>query len=416
MAITKLQLTLGASCLTVLMAFCALPPKASAASHAGKNLYRNLYNFSGDQDANGPYGIPVLDAAGNLYGTTDSGGTYGNGTVFQLLRNGDGTWTENVLHSFNDDGQDGTTPFAGVTLDSAGHVYGATVYGGAYGYGVVFQLSPNGDGTWAEDILHAFNADGQDGFFPYGDLLLDESGNLFGTTAGGGSSGDGTFFELSPQGGGQWTEKILYSFQGGGDGDLPFSGLTRGPAGTLYGVTSIGGFEDFGTVFQLTPKQDGTWTEKVIHTFKDDSRDGLLPENDLVLDSAGRLYGSTPFGGAGGEGVVFRLTPKSDGHWREDILQSFSFQGRIGAVPGALAFDAAGSLYGVADEGGAAGAGTLFKLRHTRAGWQAIVQHTFANHPGATPVTMIFDGRGHFFGTTAGEDSSSHGGVFEFIP
>ena len=205
-----------------------------------------------------PYGL-VRDASNNLYGTTNAGGAYANGTVFELSHKGQ-SWTETVLHSFDNNGTDGYGPEAGVILDTSGNLYGTTVYGGAFtsacsgsSCGTVFELSPGGQG-WTETVLHSFNDDGTDGWWPYAGLLLDASGNLYGTTGYGGSGagGYGTVFELSPTKGG-WTERILHNFNDNGqDGLLPMAGLVFDKSGNLYSTTYSGG-AGYGTVFEVIP-------------------------------------------------------------------------------------------------------------------------------------------------------------------
>ena len=265
----------------------------------------------------------IFDEAGNLYGTTLYGGSWsspycnsdGCGTVFKLTPNGDGSWTESVLHSFGDG--DGEGPLAGVIFDAAGNLYGTTCGGSrAFGYGTVFELTPNGDGSWTESVLHSFNYG--EGAIPYSGLIFDPDGNLYGTTVRGGASascpdGCGTVFKLAPNGDGSWTGSVLHSFNVS-DGAYPYAGLTFGAAGNLYG-TAVGGGDQAckvynsgcGTVFELTPTPTGEWGYRVRHRFRD--HPGASPYAGLVLDQTGNLYGTTRGDGITTFGSVFEITP-----------------------------------------------------------------------------------------------------------
>jgi uncharacterized repeat protein (TIGR03803 family) len=323
-----------------------------------------LHNFGNNSDGAQPFASLIFDTSGNLYGTTVLGGTYGKGAVFELMRSsnakGDG-WTEQLLHSFN--GTDGFEPYAGLIVDAAGNLYGTTVYAGTYNYGVVYELTRTAGGGWTEQVLHNFNYDAGDGGYPQSRLLLDVAGNLYGTTLAGGANYGGTVFELTRSAGG-WTEQILYSFAGG---SYPASGLIFDNAGNLYGTTNGGGTYNGGTVFELTPTAGGGWTEQVLHNFGNGT-DGVGPLAGLIFDAAGNLYGTTKVGGTytcytGGCGTVFELTPTAGGGWTEQVLHSFG-SGTDGFWPtwGSLVFDAAGNLYGTTDAGGTYSWGTVFEL------------------------------------------------------
>jgi uncharacterized repeat protein (TIGR03803 family) len=269
-----------------------------------------LHTFTGGGDGGGPLADLVRDTAGNLYGTTLVGGAtstcsppYGCGVVFKLSPAG----TETVLHSFI--GADGANPQAGLIRDTAGNLYGTTNLGGAHNSGVVFKLSPTG----TETVLYGFTG-GADGGVPNARLLRDGAGNLYGTTSQGGASADGVVFELircdsEPSG---YEFKVLYSFTGGADGGLPVAGLVRDATGNLYGTTAYGGSATnvecplgCGTVFKLSP----AGTENVLHSFAGYPTDGAVPAADLIQDVAGNLYGTAGGGGASDFGVVFKLTP-----------------------------------------------------------------------------------------------------------
>ena len=257
-------------------------------------------------------------------------------------------WNEKVLHSFNDNGQDGGTPEAGLIFDAAGNLYGTTLGGGTYGGGTVFELTPTAGGGWTEKVLYSFCSQPNctDGAGPLAGLILDAAGNLYGTTSQGGDyqcpSGTytycGTVFELKPIAGGGWTEQVLHSFDGSGtDGTYPSAGLIFDAAGNLYGTTQVGGYYGGGTVFELTPTAGGAWTENVLFSF--DGTGGAVPFAGLIFDGAGNLYGTTYEGGTYSNGTVFELTPTAGGGWTEQVLHGFG-NGTDGYYPHAgLIFD-----------------------------------------------------------------------------
>jgi uncharacterized repeat protein (TIGR03803 family) len=257
------------------------------------------------------------DQMGNIYGTTVSGGAYGQGTVYKLTRSGGG-WVESILHDFGAAG-DGIQPLHNVTFDASGNLYGTTSYGGANNNGTVFQLVPSGSG-WTENILASFSLSGSAGGAPYAGLIIDQSGNLYGATSanapgGGPPNGDGSggaVFELMPSGSG-WTLKVLYSFfaAGGGYHCGPYGNLVMDAAGNLYGTTYSDGAYGYGSVFKLTPAS-GQWTYSSLHDFCSDGwpcSDGGLPAGDLAMDANGNLYGTAIIGGTDTYGVVWKITP-----------------------------------------------------------------------------------------------------------
>ena len=240
----------------------------------------------------GQYGGLVMDSSGNLYGTTNAGGTSNNGMIFKISAAG----AESVVYSFEGGTTDGSDPEAGPILDSAGNLYGTTFGAGATGAGTVFKVSSGG----TETILHSFAGGTTDGLGARAGVVMDSAGNLYGTTFAGGMKGDGTVFELSPTG----TETILHSFTGGtSDGSGPLAGLIIDSAGNLFGTTAYGGTNGDGTVFKVNP----TGTETVLYSFAGGPTDGANPVGDLVMDSAGDLYGTTVYGGANGGGTVFKI-------------------------------------------------------------------------------------------------------------
>ena len=395
---------------------------------AGKSLAQEsiLFSFNGTNGAT-PYSTLVRDAAGNLYGTTYSGGAVGApydlyGTVFELSPGTGGTWTETVLYNFGSVSGDGIVPLGGLVFDRKGNLYGTTTEGGANGEGTVYELSPGSGGTWTEKVIYSFGASGTDGEDPRrGSLIFDEAGNLYGTTLAGGVNGKGAVFEMSPGSGGTWTEKILYSFgTTTTDAAAPSGGLVWDAAGNLYGTTSGGGANSgAGTVYELSPGSGGTWTEKVLHSFADNGVDGTDPVDTLVFDGHGNLYGTSyNYGPTGSLGIVFELSPSADGAWSEQILHAFTgtLQGD-GAYPiGGLVFDASGNLYGTTSSGGFAGEGLVFELSAGAAGWTEKILYGFATilsgsiWDSHTPeATLIFDSAGNLYGTASSGGNNSAG-------
>jgi uncharacterized repeat protein (TIGR03803 family) len=230
--------------------------------------------------------------------------------VFKLAPNPDGTWTESVLYSFTG-GADGGSPWAALVFDAAGNLYGTTWVGGADGKGAVFKLTPNPDGTWTESVLYSFTG-GADGAYPAAGVIFDAAGNLYGTTGGGGADDNGAVFKLTPDPDGSWTESVLHSFTGGADGGGPVTALIFDAAGNLYGTTAGGGSRllnicrglGCGVVFELTPTSTG-WSETVLNEFLGKAAD---PEAPVIFDPKGNLYGTT-WSGTGNYGVVFEITP-----------------------------------------------------------------------------------------------------------
>ncbi|HEY3778600.1 MAG TPA: choice-of-anchor tandem repeat GloVer-containing protein [Rhizomicrobium sp.] len=396
----------------VLSTFLALAALALPGSSQAK--FRVLYTFKGGSDGSGPVASLIRDAAGNLYGTTEYGGTSGFGTVFRFAPDG----TETVLYSFAG-GEDGAYPAAALIMDGSGNFYGTTVGGGnggceGEGCGTVFKLAP--DGT--ETVLHAF-AGGSDGSGPAAGLIMDISGDLYGTTAAGGgtgcySYGCGTVFKLAPDG----AETVLYAFQGGSDGGNPSAGLIADKSGNLYGTTQYGGtggIVSAGTVFEVTP--DGQ--EKVLWDFcsKDSCEDGEFPVAGLIRDKAGNLYGTTTWGGI--VGTAFKLAP--DGTLA--TLHGFT-DDPDGANPfGGLVMDKAGNLYGTTESGGkecgdyGSSCGIVFRIAPD--GTETVL-HAFRKGKGdgiLPQAGLVKDGRGNLYGTTPTLTWHSGGGtIFEITP
>ena len=371
---------------------CAVLVAAASLTRSDAQTYTVLYNFDGTNEGSpGSAGVS-LDAAGNLYGATSAGGSSSLGIVFKLDTAGNAT----VLHSFTGYPLDGARP-SGVILDPSGNLYGMTRQAGTNGNGVAYKLSASGKMT----VLHGFTG-GTDGGQPWAGLIRDPSGNLYGTTyvgggGGGGGSGDcaisgcGAVFKLSP--GGKVT--TLHGFSANAsDGRNPTGGLLRDAAGNLYGTTWGGGAYGGGTVFKL----DICGRETILHSFSGCSGiggpDGCNPNGDLAQDIAGNLFGTTYSGGSFGYGVVFKL----DASGYETVLHSFAAD-PDGAYPEAgLVRDAAGNLYGTT-YGGGSFYGTVFKIDPTGA---ETVLHAFSYADGAQPhATLLLFGNS-LYGTANG--------------
>jgi uncharacterized repeat protein (TIGR03803 family) len=346
-----------------------------------------LYTFQGGTDGDEIEASLIIDANGNLYGTTSLGGggscTYGCGTVFELSPPAveGGAWTKTTLYTFRGGLTDGAYPQAAVVFDNQGNLYGTTLYGGGpncagYGCGTVYQLSPPQDGgSWTETVLHVFvGPSNGDAYAPTCNLIFDAAGNLYGDAGFGGTYNNGAVFKLSPPAtlGEAWTESVIHSFVGAPDGASSDGGLTLGPNGVLYGAASTWGPSGDGTVFQLTPPATGSkWRLKVLKGFNL-RLEGGIPNGGLILDASGNLYGTTAVGGdlscnAGyndGCGVAFKLAPpvKEGGAWKETVLHTFT-GGSDGIQPeSGLFFGPFGLLYGTTEAGGASGAGTVFSV------------------------------------------------------
>ncbi|MBA3916436.1 MAG: hypothetical protein H0X25_21845 [Acidobacteriales bacterium] len=304
----------------------------------------------------------IFDGNGNIFGTTKSGGRFGQGTAFELSPVGDGSWKEQVLHSFGASG-DGIVPYVGLVLNSAGNLFGVTNRGGTYDTGVAFELSPTVGAGWTETIIHNFGK-GEDGQYPVGGLAIDQSGSLYGTAEAGGAHGIGLAFELSPVDGG-WKETILHQFASP-DGGVPTDTLTFDSSGHLFGTTTSYGRYSKGTVFELSPTGAGTWKLTVLYDFGSHSEDGYSPFSGVTLSSTGTIYGTTTVGGKYGLGTIFQLSPNAGEAWNQTVLYDFSgywFGRSDGAYPyGKLTLDPSDNLYGTTVSGGSSDGGLVFDI------------------------------------------------------
>lgn len=387
-----------------------------------------LANFEG---ANGeaPNGSLVLDRSGNVYGTTFYGGpgscSYGCGTVFKLSHQGS-QWTLAILYDFRG-GADGAHPWAGVTFGPDGALYGTTNGGGNpqcqneffTGCGTVFKLTPPAticraiSCPWTKTILYSFNG-GSDGGGPEGALVFDHSGNMYGTTYYGGQGsgyGNGVVFEVSPSPGG-WTESAIHAFAGGSDGSDPENGVVLDSAGNVYGSTYLGGANNLGVVYELSYSSSG-WTEAILYTFSGNS-EGPHPDG-LVLDAHGNIYGPTFAGGDQNDGEVFELQPTGDGFTYSVIYIFQAPNGGPGSIA-ALALDSAGNLYG-SGSGGTDGYGIVYELSPSGGSWNFNVLWNFNLIDGFEPFDRVtLDAQGNLYGVTEYGGERSDGVVWQLTP
>jgi hypothetical protein len=319
-----------------------------------------IYDFQGLADGSNPYGTMLFDKQGNLYGTNINSGFNNTYNVFELSKGSSGSWTEKVVYTF--DASQGKLN-GDLTLDSHGNIYG-TLQDNSVNSGEVFELSLQSNGTWKITVLYAFTST-----FSLGDPLagvtFDNDGNLYGT-AYRSSVGYGGVYELSPQSNGLWKASVLFTFDGGNDGCSPNNKLIFDASGNLYGTTEA--CENLGVVFELSPGPNGAWTESVLHTFASDpGKDGAHPVGNLEFDASGNLYGTTPAGGLGCNaescGVVYELSPQTGGAWKETVRHQFEAASDGSEPQAGVLVDSAGNLFGTTKFGGSEyGYGTVFEI------------------------------------------------------
>jgi uncharacterized repeat protein (TIGR03803 family) len=360
-------------------------PLNKAGLHSDEGTYTVLHQFAAGADDGDDSGANVtLDAAGDIYGTTDFGGTHGNGVVFKLAPDG----SETLLHVFV--GSEGSQPDGGVIVTKKGALYGTTGSGGASGNGVLFSISAKGK----YKVLHDFSS--TDGSFLRGDLLQDKDGSLYGTALFGGADDDGTVYKYTSDG----TFTVLHAFNGA-DGEFVEHGVVSDAQGNLYGVTAFGGTSDDGTVFKLTP--EGTLT--TLHSFTGGADGGFL-YGGLDIDKDGNLYGSTTEGGANDSGTVFKLA--QDG----TLTTLYSFTGAAdGGSPQSDVLLVGKNVYGANNEGGdpSCQCGVVYEVT---AKGKAKVLHTFTAATGGGFSAGLVQNNGAFYGTTAAFGTHSAGVVF----
>ncbi len=313
---------------------------------AQAQTFKSLYSFAGSSDGANPYGAVIMDKSGALYGTTEAGGTSNVGTVYKLS-NG----KESVLYTFTG-GADGARPFAGLVMDASGNLYGTTIAGGS-GFGTVFKVNPK---TKKETTLYTFTG-GTDGSEPFSGLLMDGKNNLYGTTEGGGSSGNGTVYKVDIK---TQKETVLYSFAGGSDGAIPLYGnLVMDGSGNLYGTTVNGGASGNGTVWEVSSKGK----ETVLYSFSGAPNGAGAFEQSLAMDTKGNLYGTTEEGGTNSVGIVFKVKIKTG---KEAVLYSFTGTPDAAYPSSGLVRDSKGTLYGTSQDGGTNNLGTVFEVKGTK--------------------------------------------------
>jgi uncharacterized repeat protein (TIGR03803 family) len=387
--------------------------------------FTTLYNF-GSQDYDGafPSAGVIRGPRGELYGTTDRGGEWNDGTVYELLppASPGGAWTELVLHSFN--GQDGAYPLAGLRMGPRGELYGVASQSTG-GDGAVFELDPpaGASAQWLYTVIYRFtDLNGN----PSGGLVFGPGRSLYGVA----QAGDGNVYSLTPPSaaGGAWIQSTVYSFAGGSSGWDPFGTLAVGIDGTLFGVTRNGG-RPFpgggggGTVYSLTPPAEsgGSWTWRLHYAFNEETGDGAQPMAGVIVGPGGVLYGTTTHGGGGGWGTVFALTPVevSGVPMKETIL--YSFTGTNGSDDGSsLVLGPSGVLYGTTYDGGANGCGMVFQLAPPASpggSWSTIILYSFeGGADGFGPNGPVLGPDGTLYGTTENAGAHNNGTVFSVTP
>lgn len=383
-----------------------------SAPSAWAATYKTIYRFKGGANGSGPSGL-VFDAAGNLYGTTWSGGAFGAGTVFKLDRAGKRT----VLHSFGAGYGANPHPYQTLVFDAAGNLYGTTQGGGATGRGTAFELDTSGREITLYSFCINFQFPCPDGAYPTSGLLFDQTGALYGATWVGGDQYVGVVFKLTSDGNGHWSEAVLHSFEIS-DGDGPIGGLVWDSShSNFYGTTMTDEPNGWGNVF----KMDTTGAETVLHSFLDPN-EGVQPYKPPSFDAAGNLYGTDAYGGnascpgpfGNGCGTVWKL----DTNGTLTVLHVFT-GGNDGSAPlSGLTVNQSGNFYGMTSAGGSHGFGVVFKETVGQDGKvKRTTLHSFVNRPGAYPCSnLIIDATGNLYGTTQGDGVTTFGSVFEITP
>ncbi len=373
-----------------ILGFVVLLGLLTLGARANATTFTAIYSFTLN-DAFWPQGGLVEDAAGNLYGTTLGGGTYGVGSAFKLAppTTQGGTWTKTTIFNFLSYGIGGGVPSSELTADSSGALYGTTWSGGdsTCNCGVVYKLVPpiTQGGAWTQQVLYAFTSGGSDGRLPNAALVFDASGNIYGVTQQGGAFNGGIVFKLAPKTGGTYTASVLYSFGANSDAAVPNGPVVLDSAGNLYGVACQGGTSNLGAVYKLAPPAitGQPWTESLLFSFGAGTMSsGATPIGNLVFDSIGNLYGVTNTGGnSKGNGTAYELSPQT-GTWKETIIYTFANGSGFNPLAG-LTFISTGTLYGTTSAGNAlkSASGTVFQLTPPTvvgAKWTETNLHNFA--------------------------------------
>ena len=399
-----------------LLALCALTLVTSVALHA--QTFQVIHNFTNGSDGSAPYAGVTLDQAGNMYGTTSSGGLPAElaGTVYKVAKSGS-NWVTTPLYDFGAR-LDGSGPLSRVVFGPDGALYGTTYDGGLHSSGSVFRLTPPPRPCqhivcpWTKTILYSFT-NGDDGARPYiGDLVFDAAGNIYGTTLGSDrcTIACGNVYKLTHTGD-TWTENVLYTFSNGSN---PQSGVIFDHAGNLYGTTKDGGANFTGSVYKLSPSGSG-WTKQDVYSFSFlGDVDGQRPYGGVTFDAHGNLYGTTTIRGPQGGGTAFKLTPSAGG-WTFTLLHAFA--GDYGPFD-TPTLDAQGNVYGTSYR---TGLGQVFKLTPSSGGWIFADLHDFTGPDGYYPIgSVALDAQGNLFGTTfyggSGSCFNGCGVVWEITP
>jgi uncharacterized repeat protein (TIGR03803 family) len=391
---------------SVLILVVALFNGAIGAQLIGAQTFTVLHGFTGSPDGSGAAAGLTRGPDESFYGTTEGGGKFGSGTVFQMYAKGKVRIIYSFCHVENCTG-DGSDPFGSVIRDEAGNLYGTTFNAAVGFFGIVFRL----DGKGVETVLHSFTGlPNGDGANPGGTLLRDAAGNLYGTTEGGGLqcsqsiSGCGTVFKVDASG----NETVLYRFSGGSDGGIPGAGLIKGPSGNLYGTTYVGG-AGCGVIFSLT--RGGA--ESVLYSFNCSGGDGSGPLSGLIIDGHGNLFGTTAFGGSYGQGSIFEVTAAG----KEEVLYSFAGSTTDGCTPlyGSLSRDGAGNLYGTTVFCGRYGNGIVFRLDSS--GKETILHSFTGGADGGNPYGgSLVRKKGNLYGIAFAGGVANNGIIFKLTP
>jgi uncharacterized repeat protein (TIGR03803 family) len=405
-----------------------VPARMPRQNADAKGVFKVLYNFVGSPDGSEPLsGVEADDPASQPYvtGATIMGGDANNdGTVYGLTKGKKGSSTESVLYTFSGYPNDGSEPVSvrkikGIAAGSDYFI--TTLAGGATNNGTVAELTPNSSGPWTESFVYSF-AGTPDGANPWAPVIADKAGNLYGTTSAGGTDNAGTVYRMSPKAS-SYSETVLYSFQGGTDGDAPYAGLIMDKKGALYGTTVLGGSSGLGAVFKLTPSRSG-YTESILYSFQGPPNDGQYPYGpltpsggSLALAADGKVVGMTSGGGNQGDGIVYELTV-SGSSAKESVLWNFGNVSGDGAVPyGGVCIDKKGVIYGTTESGGSGGSsglGTFFTLTPSSGTYKESV-YSFIGANGAHPYAgPTVDSKGNLYVTTRSGGSKDKGAVLHW--
>jgi hypothetical protein len=391
-----------------------------AATPAQSQSFSVIHAFSAGGDGGYPYFGLTKDRTGNFYGAASVGGTHGYGIIFEMSPAGDG-WVVTPLYSFQG-GNDGAGPMASPIFGPDGALYGTTNEGGGNGHGVgtVYRLAPPPSWCkttlceWNESVLYRANADF--GWGVSGQVAFDRAGNIYGTVTGGGLYQGGYVFELMPNGG-AWSSRVIHQFnpESGTDCNDAAGGVVLDSAGNLYGTANTGCVGNNGGVWEVARSGSG-WTESIVHSF-DNSSDGNGSMAGLTADGHGNFFGTTYDLGPAGGGSVFELTPSGQG-WNFSVVHAFNDREQNGDVLTApVSVDAAGNVYGttIYCQGYR---GTVFELTPSDHGWTATVLYRFTGGAdGGDPSSnVVMDASGNLYGTASDDGGHNVGVIWQIKP